>query len=85
MTGINRTFMELKLNGQDKGTRAHEVLIEPLWNWNVRAMLESVWIRCINRTFMELKHGVPVFKPGTQLVLIEPLWNWNEDIEQILA
>ena len=30
--GINRTFMELKLNGQDKGTRAHEVLIEPLWN-----------------------------------------------------
>ena len=48
--------MELKLcRLASRTTRRHNVLIEPLWNWNVILMAVPFVFISINRTFMELK------------------------------
>ena len=71
--------MELKQKKHRKKYPSMEVLIEPLWNWNVYAFRDVAAAEGINRTFMELKHHPWQLLRRCQRVLIEPLWNWNSD------
>ena len=52
----NCTFMELKFRQQTQKCHESEVLIVPLWNWNMKE-LERKYIAYLssNCTFMELK------------------------------
>ena len=77
ITGINRTFMELKQVCIRRDKSGKGVLIEPLWNWNKfgfnanfsagDVLIEPLW----NWNFPDVKRILP------PIVLIEPLWNWN--------
>ena len=51
----NRTFMELKSGTKRSKRIRSEVLIVPLWNWNLDATKVTSLLSCSNRTFMELK------------------------------
>ena len=57
LSGLNRTFMELKQFYRYVRGEFDTVLIVPLWNWNSTT---ARWRRSVrprlNRTFMELKH-----------------------------
>ena len=55
LQSINRTFMELKQLKVWHKTMADNVLIEPLWNWNICRVNNTMLNAGINRTFMELK------------------------------
>ena len=57
---FNRTFMELKQRNQlTLPINNDNVLIVPLWNWNLYWIESPPTVYCFNRTFMELK---PYFK-----------------------
>ena len=54
--GFNRTFMELKSDLQISDSTILEVLIVPLWNWNMGYNRIGIsYYSSFNRTFMELK------------------------------
>ena len=56
----------------------HEVLIVPLWNWNiVITLIPFLLTLSSNRTFMELKFIELLAAHTLLVVLIVPLWNWN--------
>ena len=76
MICFNRTFMELKFEGDGSLIDDDEkVLIVPLWNWNLLSMKLMIFSACFNRTFMELKLSSPYGMKTRQTVLIVPLWN----------
>ena len=63
----------------------HQVLIVPLWNWNLWHTETSYFYIRFNRTFMELKPKNFAYKFFANLtVLIVPLWNWNSDDVNLL-
>ena len=47
--------MELKYNTPEAQRARYEVLIVPLWNWNVAEPCKEATEERFNRTFMELK------------------------------
>ena len=47
--------MELKYVSGDKQVAKIDVLIVPLWNWNMAEQLQESFDDSFNRTFMELK------------------------------
>ena len=55
---FNRTFMELKLIGDIFRLMFPQVLIVPLWNWNLATMMVRMVSKSFNRTFMELKFSI---------------------------
>ena len=70
--------MELKRTYYWIITFEYQLLIEPLWNWNITKNVETeIDISAFNRTIVELKRDFDsVFLPFF-ILLIEPLWNWN--------
>ena len=52
---FNRTFMELKFEKFREKYKDLQVLIVPLWNWNLTSVSLNRSIVSFNRTFMELK------------------------------
>ena len=64
MTSSNRTYMELKLGMQPHLFARLNVLIVPLWNWNIFTKNIDDYSIGSNRTFMELT----VLAPSTAWV-----------------
>ena len=55
--------MELKYNPLYAKRDQFEVLIVPLWNWNVIVSPLLIVVISFNRTFMELKCGTAIILP----------------------
>ena len=64
---FNRTFMELKYYDAYSDDTPLQVLIVPLWNWNISIMVAPMVALSFNRTFMELKYWRNFFEQIEQL------------------
>ena len=78
ITGINRTFMELKpfsiksIHNLIRCINRTFMELKRRWRCHDNGRTTS-----INRTFMELKRSSARAGRAKSSVLIEPLWNWN--------
>ena len=83
--GSNCTFMELKYEFSRSAIQKQNVLIVPLWNWNIDIVWSNDGTEGSNCTFMELKLVCNDIEWGKMYVLIVPLWNWNVFLRPLLC